>query len=357
MVVTAGTLGLAARTADAQFYGGGYWVSPVFGGTTVQGDASRGAAEYAMGLGQYNVDQANAMAMNSNTLMQWNQYLYQSRLESARSYHAKQAKADAKRREGAEAVRARLRNQATAEDISRGDALNVLLDELSDPKLAAKVASDGARFKIGGGAVRNIPFQYASAAISVSARQLVDGDPPAAFKDPKFADDRNALRTLADELKKEGQELGTHKPETIKKAKDQILATRAKVETVLPKGSADRQAAERYLKALYALTRMLETPAVNLLLAGVEKRPDATLGDLLKFMSGYNLRFGLASTPPQREVYAAIYPQLHKLAQDVAAGNAASETAGPASSESAPIAVFGGMTYDQLDGKLPTSPK
>ena len=35
-----------------------------------------------------------------------------------------------------------------------------------------------------------------------------------------------------------------------------------------------QQSAEKYVKALYGLASMLETPAVNVLLAGVEKRPE-----------------------------------------------------------------------------------
>ncbi len=48
---------------------------------------------------------------------------------------------------------------------------------------------------------------------------------------------------------------------------------------------------------------MLETPAVDLVLAGVENRSDATLGDLLEFVNAFNLRFGVASKPQQQQVY------------------------------------------------------
>ncbi len=52
-----------------------------------------------------------------------------------------------------------------------------------------------------------------------------------------------------------------------------------------------------FLKALHGLVAMLDTPALDLILAGVEKRPEATLGELLGFMNAFNFRFGPATTP------------------------------------------------------------
>ena len=51
------------------------------------------------------------------------------------------------------------------------------------------------------------------------------------------------------------------------------MATKAKIEATFPQNSQERRDAEKYIKALYGLASMLETPAVNVLLAGVEKRP------------------------------------------------------------------------------------
>ena len=95
------------------------------------------------------------------------------------------------------------------------------------------------------------------------------------------------------------------------------MATKAKIEATFPKNSQEFRDAEKYIKALYGLASMLETPAVNVLLAGVEKRPEATLGDLMDFMATYNLRFGAAETPRQKAVYRKLYPMLDKLRDEV----------------------------------------
>ena len=79
-----------------------------------------------------------------------------------------------------------------------------------------------------------------------------------------------------------------------------VEAAEAKVETIYPANSRHRNESMKYLKSLHGLLRMMETPAINLLLAGVEKRPEATLGELMMFMQAYNLRFGPATTPRQR---------------------------------------------------------
>ena len=191
---------------------------------------------------------------------------------------------------------------------------------MSDPKYFQKAVYYGLKTKVGGEDIRDIPFAYASEAISISVHQLTQNGPPAFLTRDEFAKDREGLKSVAAELRTEGQELGTHKPETIKKAKDQIMATKAKIEATLPHNSQEYRDAEKYVKALYGLASMLETPAVNVLLAGVEKRPDATLGDLMEFMAAYNLRFGAAETPRQKAVYRKIYPMLAMTRDNVMVG-------------------------------------
>ena len=340
-------LSLATAPAEAQFYGGGYWGGggAAFGGSTPQGDFARGAGMYAMGMGQYNVQTAQARSINANTAMQWNQYMYNSRVQAAQIYRAKNARDQAREKGDYNAIQARIRNSPNSIDIANGNALNVAFDELAEPKVFQNSVYYGSKVKLGGEAIRDIPFQYASAGISTSVHELTRGNPPAALMKDAFGPDRDQIKAITAELRKEGEELGTHKPETIKKAKDQIMATKAKVEATLPKNSQEFRDAEKYIKALYGLASMLETPAVNVLLAGVEKRPDATIGDLFGFMAAYNLRFGAAETPRQREVYNMLYPMVDKIRDEIVP---VPGSAPPANSNNAdaPAAVFGEMGYN-----------
>jgi hypothetical protein len=344
-------LALAGSSAEAQpIYGGGYWGGGYGGGggQTVQGSIAKGMGVYAMGAGQYNLDTAQAASINSDTAMRWNQYIYNSRIESQKMYHSKMARDEEKNRVNGDAVRERLRNNPNSVDISRGNALNVALDELIDPKVFPKATYYGHKIKLGGETIRDIPFAYASAAISTSVHQLMNGGPPPSLKAAAFDADRAAMKPLADELRKQGAEGGQHDSATIEKLKGMILALRPKVEATYPKNSRERNEAEKYLKAVYGLLSMFETPAVNVLLAGVEKRPEATLGDLLGFMAAYNLRFGVAETPRQKDIYRTLYPMLAKLRDDtVTPGGTPSPE--PVVDAGAPGEVFDGLGYKHAE--------
>ena len=86
-LVIAASLLLAAAPARSQYWGRGYGCA----GQTVQGSIAQGMGVYAAGAGQYNRQTAVANSINANTAMQFNQYVYQSRLESQRIYHDKLA--------------------------------------------------------------------------------------------------------------------------------------------------------------------------------------------------------------------------------------------------------------------------
>jgi len=311
----------------------------------------------AMGAGRYNVDTAQARAINAETALQWNQYMYQAKVEGERIYNERMARDQKRSQENIKAHEARLRTAPNEYDITTGNALNAAVLDLSDPKVYPKAVYYANRVKVGGEDIRDIPFQYAAAAITVSVHQLTQGKAPAPLQRAEFGPDREKLKAVAAELRKEGEELGTHKPETIKKAKDQIMATKAKAESVLPKNSQELRDAEKYIKALYGLASMLETPAVNVLLSGVEKRPDASLGDLLGFMQAYNLRFGAATTPRQRQLYMKLYPELAKLRNEVIPSPGSNPPPSPTVDPSVPAEVFGALDYNHAEVKPPAPPK
>jgi hypothetical protein len=355
-------LALAGGSAEAQpFYGGGYWGGGYGGyggaGSTVQGSMLQGAGMAAMGLGRYNVDTAQARSINAQTAMQWNQYMYESEKEGNRVYYELNQQKLAREKGDYKAVKDRLRTNPNSVDIADGNALNIALEDLKNPNMFQKAVYAGGKMKLGGQAIRNIPFQYASAGISTSVHQLTQGGAPPVLKNnPAFDTDREKLRAIAADIRKEAEQLGSPKPETIKKAKDQIMATKAKVEATFPQSSQDRRDAEKYIKSLYCLASMLETPAINVLLAGVENRPEATIGDLLGFMSAYNLRFGASETNDQGQVYMMLYPMIAKLRDDVSGAAGSAPPMSPTAVQAAPGEVFGALDYNHAEKKVPPPP-
>ena len=356
---------LVGGTAEAQpFYGGGYWGGGYGGygggaGSTVQGSILQGAGMAAMGMGRYNVETAQARSINSNTAMRWNQYMYEASKENNRIYNERLRGQAAREKNSFNAIKERLRDNPNSVDIANGNALNIAMEDLNDPKVFPKTLYYAGKMKIGGASIRDIPFQYAQAGISTSVHALTTGGAPAVLKNrPEFDEDRAKLRALADQIRKEGEEDGAPKPETIKLAKAQIMATRAKVDQVFPRNTQDRRDAEGYLKAIYGLASMFETPAIGVLLAGVENRPEATVGDLIGFMSAYNLRFGASTTPAQQEVYRSLFPMISQLRTQVAADTGPAPAMPAEGVANVPLEVFGGLDYNHAEAKAkaPTPP-
>jgi hypothetical protein len=337
------------------YYPGGYggWGWGGWGGQTAQGDIARGLGAYAAGAGYYNQQTAVANSINTDTVMRWNQYVYESQMEANRLHHAKLAADRYQTNKAADQVKERLRNNPEPADVYRGDALNVALDEINNPRVYAK-ALQGANVKVGGQMIRNIPFQYAAAAITVSIHQLTKGGPPKALLTPEFEPERTAIRELGQEVRKQIEEDKNPNPETVKKLLALINQAEAKADNILKPNTRDRTEADKFLKALHGLIAMLETPAIDVILSGAEKRPEATLGELLGFMNGFNLRFGVASTPEQRKIYDSLYPKLVDLRNQVAP--ALASTAAAPTSGAEPGEFFQGMTYQDLQKKAPAPP-
>ena len=327
-------------------YGWGGWG----GGGTIGGDQARGLGVLAAGAGQYNVQTAQARSINANTAMQWNQYIYESTLESGRRYRAKQAKERNLINETADTIYKRLHDNPTEADIMNGDALNVALNEVTGPKVYVK-ALKAAKVPIPGTMIREIPFNYASEALTTSVDDLTKNGPPELLKRPEFDADRAAMREVGKKLREQADSGQQVDPALIDKAQAIIKAIDAKIVAApdkYKKFSPRYDAARNYLKGLYGLLSMLETPAINVLLAGVEKRPDTTLGDLLSFMQSFNLRFGPAKTPQQRSIYTQLYTALDELRDEiVAAGIAPTDPGRP--SNAVPADFFSGMEYSHLD--------
>ena len=108
-------------------YGWGGW------GSTIGGSTAAGLGYFNMGRGAYNESTAVARSINNDTYLRWNQYMYQSQQHAANLYN-QHLRAEHRRVDKARAaIQDRLRNHPEDRDITDGDALNVLADELLNP--------------------------------------------------------------------------------------------------------------------------------------------------------------------------------------------------------------------------------
>ncbi len=175
LTLAAGTwLCSANKPANAQYgwpvgrYGFGGWSS------TVQGDIAQGEAALAAGAGQYNQQTAVANSINANTVMQFNQYMYMSQQEQNAKQFIRQARRQGRVNATAAETADRLRNRPETADIKRGDALNVLLDDLTTPDILHSSNLRLADASIASSLVREIPFRNAAEAVTISIDRLTD---------------------------------------------------------------------------------------------------------------------------------------------------------------------------------------
>src|SRR4051812_23073910 len=156
-------LAVPGASAHAQYnYPPGYsgWGGWGGGGSTVQGSIASGMGNYAAGAGAYNVQTAQARSMNANTAMQWNDYMYAINQRNAANemalLHRRQQRGDAT----IAATSKRLHDNPDPHDIHTGDALNVVLTELANPRLYTQVVQRSTQ-PIDSGLVKTINFQFA----------------------------------------------------------------------------------------------------------------------------------------------------------------------------------------------------
>jgi hypothetical protein len=365
-VFSALVLAVSALPAVAQYrYPGGYGGWGGWGGAqTAQGSAAMGMGAFAAGAGAYNEQTAVARSINANTAMQVNEYMYQVNLTNAKYYYKRSA--DRQKEESAVGVKhfQRVHDNPNAHDIHSGDALNAVLDDLTNPKVfptALKVATQPIDSEV----VKNIQFQYAAKMIATSLEDLIKNGAPDVLQSPEFQEDREAFRPLVKKAHEEIDSQGRVSPETLARCRTVIKAAEDKAARILELGSSKRNEADNYLKALYGLTKMLQTPDVDKFLKGLDKYPTTTLGALLGFMHGFTLRFAPAKTPIQETYYEQLLPMLVALRDRVQAppANPYAEPSGKPDPK-ALSQFFSGMDYshfgpqpDPHTGVVPPAPR
>src|SRR4051794_109663 len=93
-------------------YGWGGWG----GGATVGGDMARGLGFYNIGAGIYNEDTAVANSINADTVMRWNQYLWEAQQEINRREYVRMARRQQHENATGDVVQKRLLENPTARD-------------------------------------------------------------------------------------------------------------------------------------------------------------------------------------------------------------------------------------------------
>jgi hypothetical protein len=288
-------------------YGWGGW------GSTPQGSIARGLGMFNLGRGAYSEATAVARSINADTVMRWNQYVYLSQREATTRYGAYlRARRERNTRLRAE-LHDRLRNHPTTLDITDGDALDVLLDELLNPAVAGASLSRIST-PLRAEVVQEIPFAFASEGMTICLNHMTMNEEwPLALRVEAFRPEREGLRKAVLTALEEDKE-GDLDPKTIEAVGVAIDRLRIKFQQLVPETSPDYVPAHDTIKAMAGITKMLYSPAVEQILAELEDYRGTTLGELLSFMQAFNLRFAPANSFRQRRIYLKLYPLLAEQA-------------------------------------------
>ena len=123
-------------------------------------------------------------------------------------------------------------------------------------------------------------------------------------------------RSIVDKAVKEDED-GEVSSDTLKTAHNLVNGLRAKLAAEPLEGIKAREDANKFLKTLAGLVRLLERPDTTDAFNQLRTIQTTTLGNLIAFMEIYNLRFGAATTPRQRAVYRDLFAKIDAVRDQV----------------------------------------
>jgi hypothetical protein len=312
---------------------------------------------FAAGMGEYNVQTAQAAAINTQTAMQFNEYMYAVNKQNAATELARRRAQQKNVNESADATYKRLHDNPEPSDVHDGDALNVVLTELANPKVFTQVVQK-ATMPVPSKLVKNINFRHAANMILISLADIsARGVPDALATTPEFETDRQTIRAIVAKGRQEAAGTRQVSPETLQTFRTAVQALKDKADAKFAQGTRQRSESDNFLKALLGLSKMLARPDVEQFLQDLNKYPSTTMGHLISFMHSFNLRFGVAKTAEQEAAYDQLYPMLVTLRDQAQAQGPNPMTAqAPMPDPKQAMSMFSGMPYDQLKGSPPPPP-
>jgi hypothetical protein len=282
-------------------YGWGGWGTPA---VDPAGGYMAGLGSFARGQGVYELLDAEAQAINTETMKKWNVEL-----------RARQQALQEARRQADAAAQAQREARVERMELEDGTTLNNLLMQIYgfDPTAAR---SSRAQAPLGAAAVREIPFEWNTEAITICINQLTARDAlPLPLTEDTFAADRSGLGQAVEAALQEDAK-GDVSAATMKRLTSAIASFRARFLKLVSKDDPDYGSCEDYFSTLGSLSRLLHDPSMKKALGELESVRAITVGDLISFMQTYNLRFGPVTTAQQLQIYQTLVGLLKGVLND-----------------------------------------
>jgi hypothetical protein len=308
----------------------------VFPGSTVQGDILRGQGQFLKGAAMYDLYSARGRAIDTQTAIiveKWNEEVYNAYMRERAAhiqYRRNASKAEEEQaRRHAEEREKRLRTNPTDEDVIRGDALNALLLDLSNPAISSPAWRSAPVPLPDGISVRSLFFRFApklgdTTSLNSSLIALGRLDPekgwPIFIPEETLGVERRAYEAAYRELlalcEKDKLTLGA-----VSNLDAALAALKAKVSRAVPADRNFRTEAVRFIADMRTSTQIFNASTINFaqeMIRDTHEYKAQTVGELLAFMRKYRLLFASAEGRPRdgeiyRRLYGALRQQKEKL--------------------------------------------
>ncbi len=290
---------------------------------------------------------------------EWTAYQARKKNQSKQAYDAQVAQAQAK------AIR--LRSQPDADDVIRGDALNALLLDLSDPRFTDSEWRGSKVALPEGLSIRGIVFRFAPKPGAKGSESLSRGvialarldvqEWPIVLRDGKLDAERKAYEAAYRKVRDECVAADLSLP-TVLGVTQAIKALKGKATAVVATDLGFRKAAVQYVDQLDEATQMFHADTVEYaseIVKDTQEHDAATVGELLAFMRKYRLKFGGAEgVPGGADAYGQLYAALRQQKEALGIKDAPAPEARPAALPDDEMIdkIVAALTYvDHLDFK------
>ncbi len=292
-------------------------------GSTAQGDYLRGVGVAGMGMGLYNRNTAIANSINTDTAIRLNEYIYNC-LMNENKMNAEHRQMIAQRaKDLMSKIRERIAQHPEARDVRIGDSLNVILEQLNNPKIQES-SSRSVAITLSVDEVRRIPFKLGAKGVRrFSIARLTakgKGHWPEAFQDNRFDFDRRKLEKALDNVL-EQQYSRSLQLGTIQALEEAVDGLETRLELVVGKSSNRLylEARDR-VKEMRETVEMLKFTDIEVALGELDRYAGTTVNDLRVFMQRHGLQFADASTPDEKELFPQLYAKLGEQRDHVSQG-------------------------------------
>jgi hypothetical protein len=290
-------------------------------GSTPQGDYLRGVGIAAWGMGQYNLNTAQAESINVDTVIKWNEYVAAVAKETNREYVAKKLSDAASVKEFYKQHRQQILDSPEAHDVLNASALNAVLERIQDPKIGESVfRSTDYQVPLPIDVVRHIPFMLGEKGQKFSMDRLTlkgKGKWTVALQDPQFQREKRAYERALDKALEQAID-GKMEIAAINELDARADDLFRRLDEVLGKRNDPLyiEAKER-LTELKAIVGQLKITKIERAVGELDKYSGTTVNDLKMFMRNHNLRFAAARSREERELFPELYALLRLQADKV----------------------------------------